>query len=180
MNAQKKSLDVAFPLLSNWSLYCRTEQDRVEHFLKAKFVGSWYYGFWIRTIGLLWRSTSPITNISSIQVHSRNEAEMRRCSSIASMTMMQYTGMCLGEGMFEKNTQGDQGMLGYHPPPGCSRFRAIFPVGIFSEVYRALPGRKNEFFTSVFSVVFLVLLAVSRTARCDACHTSLASIGDFI
>ena len=61
------------------------------------------------------------------------------------MTMMQYTGMCLGEGMFEKNTQGDQGMLGYHPPPGCSSFRAVFPVRNFSEFYRALPGRKKEF-----------------------------------
>ena len=42
---------------------------------------------------------------------------MRRCSSVASMKMIQYTGMYLGQGMFEKNPRGDQGMLSYHPTP---------------------------------------------------------------
>ena len=55
--------------------------------------------------------------------------------------------MYLGEGIFETNPRGDQGMLSYHPPPGCSGPRATFPVRNFAEVYRALPGRKNEFFT---------------------------------
>jgi len=63
---------------------------------------------------------------------------------------------------------------------GCSGFRAIFPVRNFSGVYRALPGRKNECLALFFSVLFLVLLAVSRTAHCDAYHTSLPSTGNCI
>ena len=56
---------------------------------------------------------------------------MRRCSSIASMKMIQYyTGMYLGEEMFEKIPGVTRGYL-VITPPGCSGFRAIFPVRIF-------------------------------------------------
>ena len=95
------------------------------------------------------------------------------------MKMIQYTGMYLGGGVFQKNPRGDEEMLSYHPPPQMLRISRNFPVRIFSEVYRALPGRKNEF-TLVFTVVFLVFLAVSRTARCDVYRTSLLPTGDFI
>ena len=71
------------------------------------------------------------------------------------MKMIQYTGMYLGEGVFEKNPRGEYGMLSYHPPPDAQDIAqfSIFPVRNFSEVYRALPGRENEFVTLVFTTL---------------------------
>ena len=78
-------------------------------------------------------------NISSIQVHSRNEA-MQQHYKHENDSVHWYV---FGEGDVWKNPRGDQGMFSYHPPAGCSGFRAIFRVRNFSEVYRALPGRKK-------------------------------------
>ena len=55
------------------------------------------------------------------------------------------TLVCIwGRGCLKKDPWGDQGILSCHPPPGCSGFRAFFPVRTFSEDYRALTGRKNR------------------------------------
>ena len=81
---------------------------------------------------------------------------------------------------FEKITGVTRRCLVITPPPGCWGFRAICAVNNISEVYRVSPSPKKWAFSSVFTEVFLVLSAVSRTARCDAYHASLPSTGDFI
>ena len=87
--------------------------------------------------------------------------------------------MYWGKGMLAQNLRGDHGTLSYPPPPDAQDFEQFFQQGFF----RGLPSSPRPqklVSTLVFTVVFWLLLGVSRTARCDAYHTSLPSTGDFL
>ena len=94
--------------------------------------------------------TSPITDISStcktinislIQVHSWNEAMQQHCKYENDSVHWYVFG---GGDVWKKIHGVTRGSLVVTPPPGCSGFRAFFPVRTFSEDYRALTGRKNR------------------------------------
>ena len=129
--------------------------------------------------------TSPITNISSIcktininsiQLRSRNEATQQHCKHENDSVLHWYV---FGGGDVWKNPRGDQGILSY-PPPRMLRISRNFSGKDFLLRLPSSPRPKKWVFYVSFYGVFLVLLVVSRTARCDAYHISLPSTGDFI
>ena len=119
-------------------------------------------------------------NISSIQVHSQSkwgdEAALQAWKWFSTLVSI------LGRGCLKKNPGVTKGCLVITPPRMLRISRKFSSKGFFWGLPSSPRPKKWVFlhYLVVFTVVLLVLLAVSRTARCDAYHTSLPSTGDLI
>ena len=84
-----------------------------------------------------------------------------------------------GRGCWKKIPRVTRGCLVITPPRMLMTSRNFSSKEFFWGLLSS-PRPKKWVFPLVFTVAFFVLLAVSRTARCDAYHTSLPSTGDLI
>ena len=140
-----------------------------------------WYNIWMNISAFLYTDNncyaSPITNISSIcktinissiQVHSRTEAMRQHCKH-ENDSVDWYV---FGGGDVWKNPRGDQEMLRYHPPPGCSGFRAIFSSKEFFWCLPSSPRPKKWvfFYISFYCGIFGTFSRLKNCSlRCLSC-----------